>query len=491
MAKQPNLYALLGLLRSATQDDIRRAYLKSAKRLHPDANVAPGETEIFLDVQQAYQILSDPIRRSSYDATLPPDEKIPSVVEQSILFSRKQLPRLDEPQLVYVLLNLFPSEEQKKETASAPLNICLVLDCSTSMKGEKLDIVKATAVQLMRRLKAQDIFSVVSFGDRAEVVIPATRQANLQRSENRIHMLKNSGGTEIFRGLETGLAEVRRYASPKNINHIILLTDGRTYGDEQSCYELAQVAAQEGVGISGLGIGSGWNDVFLDQIANSTGGSSMFVSKPKDIERLLNEKFTHLTQAFAENITLDYEIQADVSLNYAFRLRPETTPLGSENPLILGPILHDSPLSVLFEFRIQPQLNKQEQVQILKGKINITSAAASTLLPPIPMDISLPVLDLPIPEPPPAALIQALSKLTLYRIQEKARTEVESGHYEKASAHLQNMATHLLARGERSLARTIMLEAEHIEKEKSFSESGDKRIKYGTRALLLPGEQPK
>jgi Ca-activated chloride channel family protein len=491
MAKRPNLYALLGLLRSATQDDIRRAYLKSAKRLHPDANIAPGETEIFLDVQQAYQILSDPARRSSYDATLSPEEKAPSIVEQNILFSRKELPRLKEPQLVYVLLNLAPTEEQRKETASAPLNVCLVLDCSTSMKGEKLDIVKATAVQLMRRLKAQDIFSVVSFSDRAEVVIPATRQANLQRSENRIHMLQTSGGTEIFRGLEVGLAEVRRYASQKSINHIILLTDGRTYGDEQSCYELAQTAKKENIGISGMGIGSGWNDVFLDQIATSTGGSAMFVSQPKDIERLLNEKFTHLTQAFAENVTLEYETLGEVSLNYAFRLRPETTPLASEHPLVLGPILHDESLSVLFEFRVQPQLNQQDEVEILRGRIEIASAAAATLLPPIPLNLSLPVRDMPTPAPPPTALIQALSKLTLYRIQEKARTEVASGHYDKASEHLQNMATHLLARGERSLARTIMLEAEHIEKEKSFSESGDKRIKYGTRALLLPGERPK
>ena len=75
-SKTPNLYALLGLLRSASSEEIRRAYLKSAKKLHPDRNQAPGETELFLGVQQAYQILADPQRKAAYVATLPAEEVV-------------------------------------------------------------------------------------------------------------------------------------------------------------------------------------------------------------------------------------------------------------------------------------------------------------------------------------------------------------------------------------------------------------------------------
>jgi Ca-activated chloride channel homolog len=489
MAKKSSLYALLGLLRSATQEEVRHAYLKAAKRLHPDTNTAPGETELFLDIQQAYQVLSDVSRRSAYDAKLEPDEALPSFINHRILFSRKEISHLKESQLVYVLLDLSPNEQQGEDTSSAPLNICMVLDCSTSMKGEKLDIVKGTATQLMRRLKAQDIFSIVSFSDRAEVVLPATRQTNIQRSENRVHTLQTSGGTEILRGLQAGFDEVRRYASPRSINHIILLTDGRTYGDEQACYKLAQRAAEEGIGISGFGIGNGWNDIFLDHLANITGGNSIFVSQPKDIEHLLNEKFSNLSQVYAENVALEYKPQKDVVMNYLFRLHPETGPLVSENPILLGPILHNEPLSVLIEFQIGPQSKGQDVVNILQGQFEISSALVQNPIPPIRIDLSLPILATPTPEPPPASIIQAISKLTLYRIQEKARAEVTAGEYDKASDHLQKLATHLLAQGQHDLAHTIMLEAEHIEKEKSFTESGEKQIKYGTRALLLPGER--
>ncbi len=488
MAKKPSLYALLGVIRSATQEEVRRAYLKAAKRLHPDTNNAPGETELFLDIQQAYQVLSESSRRSAYDATLEPEEELPAFINQRILFSRKEIPLLKEAQLLYILLEFSPNE--KKEAANtAPLNICLVLDCSTSMKGEKLDTAKATAIQLINRLKPQDIFSMVSFSDRAEVIIPATRQSNQQRSENKIQILQTSGGTEIFRGLKAGYEEVRRYATPRSINHIILLTDGRTYGDEQTCYTLAQSAAEEGIGISGFGIGSGWNDIFLDHLAHITGGNSIFVSQPKDIERLLNEKFTNLSRAYAENITLEFQPQEGVETSYVFRLHPEAEPLTNQNPISLGPVLHDEALSVLIEFRITASQETENSITILNGQIEVSSAIALTPPPPIHINLSLPVKSKTTAEPPPTAIIQAISKLTLYRIQEKARAEVAAGEYDKASSHLQKLATHLLAQGERSLAHTIMLEVEHVEREKSFSENGEKQIKYGTRALLLPGER--
>jgi len=484
-----NFYSKLGLLRSAAQDEIRHAYLRAAKRLHPDTNTRPGETELFLDIQQAYQVLSDPSRRAAYDATLPPDEEIASVVSQRLLVSRKELSPLKETQLVYVLIDLSPAEEFKNIANSSPLNICLVLDCSTSMKGEKLETVKGTASQIIHKLNPQDIFSVVTFNDRAEVIIPATRQGNALKMENRIQQMYTAGGTEILHGLRAGLDEVRRYRNPKNINHVILLTDGHTYGDEQACYELAKEAAGQGIGISSLGIGSGWNDIFLDQLASITGGHTMLVSQPKDIERLLKEKFSTLSNTFAENVTLEYELGDGIEISYAFRLQPETDPIMCENPLRLGSILQSWPLSVLIEFIIRPQALQDDYVTLIHGNLNISANAIETALMPIPIKITLNVKQNSNPTAPPPPIIQALSKLTLYRIQEKARNEVAAGNYGKATEHLQRLATNLLGQGERSLAKTIMLEIESIEKKNTYSESGEKSIKYGTRALLWPEEK--
>lgn len=70
-ANKPDHYAVLGVFRDASQEEIKRAYFDAAQRLHPDKNVAAGETELFLEIQQSYEILSNPKRRNLYDATLP------------------------------------------------------------------------------------------------------------------------------------------------------------------------------------------------------------------------------------------------------------------------------------------------------------------------------------------------------------------------------------------------------------------------------------
>jgi Ca-activated chloride channel family protein len=80
--------------------------------------------------------------------------------------------------------------------------------------------------------------------------------------------------------------------------------------------------------------------------------------------------------------------------------------------------------------------------------------------------------------------MQALSKLTLYRMQEKARLEAEAGNIEAATSRLQFLATNLLANGEKELARTAMREAVNIQSMRGLSEEGKKQIKYGTRSLM-------
>ena len=101
-------------------------------------------------------------------------------------------------------------------------------------------------------------------------------------------------------------------------------------------------------------------------------------------------------------------------------------------------------------------------------------------------DIQRPVQEEVEDQGPSAVIVEAMSKLTLYRMQERVRNEVDAGQFDKAGQHLRAMATHLLSKGDRELAHTILVEAENIQISHQSSKDGDKRIKYSTRALLLP-----
>ena len=483
-AKGSDFYAILGVTRDASQDEIKQAYIEAAQRLHPDKNKFAGETEIFLDVQKAYETLSNPKRRAKYDATLPPEEKEELPVRITTAYSRPNLVRQDEPQIVYTLLEVSPPQ-QTEEMPAPPLNVCLVLDRSTSMQGEKMDVLKAAANQVLRGLRMQDIISVVAFSDRAEAIIPATRPIEKNKLEAHVQMLQPSGATEIFQGLDAGFKEISRNADPTRVNHIILMTDGYTYGDEKQCLKLAQRAGDQGVGISAMGIGKEWNDIFLDEIASKTGGSSRYIAQARDIKNFLLEKFEALASTYAEDVVLEFDSPPGAELSYAFRTQPEVGLLPLESPIHIGPILRDISLMVLFEYRISPELTKKNKVNFLNGSMKISISTAPTRMPPIPLVFSCNVSEEASVEPPPPMIIQSLGKLTLYRLQDKARIEVEAGQFELAAGHLKNLATNLLGQGERELARTVLLEVENIHNMHTLSEDGQKTIKYETRSMFL------
>jgi DnaJ-class molecular chaperone len=56
MAKKQDYYAVLGIRRDASPEEVRQAYFMAARRLHPDKNIAPGETEMFKRLMKSFPI---------------------------------------------------------------------------------------------------------------------------------------------------------------------------------------------------------------------------------------------------------------------------------------------------------------------------------------------------------------------------------------------------------------------------------------------------
>ncbi len=67
MNSKRDYYEVLGVGRSASEDDIKKAYRRLARQYHPDVNKAPDAEARFKEVNEAYEVLSDSAKRTAYD----------------------------------------------------------------------------------------------------------------------------------------------------------------------------------------------------------------------------------------------------------------------------------------------------------------------------------------------------------------------------------------------------------------------------------------
>ena len=441
---------------------------------------------MFIDIQQAYERLSDPRKRSDYDSQLPPDFESDSPISVMTTYSQPVIARLSEPQLVYVLLELGINIDTNLMAPATPLNISMVVDCSTSMQGVRLDAVKVTAIDILRKLRPNDLFSLIKFNDFTELLIPPGSMADLKSSEMKVQILQAGGGTEIFKGLELAFSQVNINRSRQRINHILLITDGRTYGDEVYCEQLADQCAALGIGISALGIGSEWNDKFLDHITSKTGGICKYIYETGDIHNSILEEISRLGSSLTEQINFNFHMTQNVSLSSVFRLQPDAAPLETISPLNLGIMPHQGTISILFEFIVKEIPIDLTELSLAKGFINFEIPRHTGKTRYVNrLAFNRQVTSESIRTLPPTSILNSITLLSLYHMQERATEEMGKGDANSAARYMENMATNLLQKGQKDLAQSVLAEVAHIRNNQSFSEEGEKRIKYGTRSLLL------
>ncbi len=477
-------YTILGIEPTDGEEAIRLAYREAARRFHPDVNKTPGAGVLFRDINTAYEILSNRERRLQYDrgsSSLRTGK--PSLLLHHYT-SRTRLQRLPEPQLLYVMVKIQPLLEVNLR-ADAPLNLCVVIDRSKSMVGQRLQHVKRAAHRIIDDCGPEDIISIVAFSDQAEVVIPAQRKTDPRSMKSMVSTIRADGATAILEGLRLGLRQLERYRSPRYVNHLVLITDGRTYGDEAECLSLADDARENGIGISGMGIGEDWNDDFLDDLASKTGGSSAYIISVETASRFLHDRIRSLATAYAERAKLIAAPATNVTLESLVRVSPNSITLPTTpQPIPLGTIDGLAVTTLMFEFHVYTE--DSEPGEFFLGRVDLSGEVlgASQRTERVAKDLILELVEEPVEEAPPAELLDALSKLTMYRLQDKAREALQDGDVAEATRRLEFLATRLFEVGEESLGQAALQEAQLIAQSRSLSDEGGKRLKYGTRALM-------
>ena len=150
-----------------------------------------------------------------------------------------------------------------------PLNLSVVLDRSGSMSGPKLVYARRAAADLVRRLRPEDVVSVVAYDDQVTTVAqPHTGDAQSDLPAE-IEGIEVGGSTNLSGGWLRGreLVSCDRAASSKNgVNRVLLMTDGLAnvgITNPEQLVGLCKNALEAGVTTSTIGFGDDYDEELL------------------------------------------------------------------------------------------------------------------------------------------------------------------------------------------------------------------------------------
>lgn len=295
--------------------------------------------------------------------------------------AREPLPVTGAQQVAFLLVEARASEALAT-APRRPLNLALVLDRSGSMRGPRLQHMKAALTRLIGHLTPDDVFALVTYDDTVSLITPARPADDPASLEADVELIEHGGGTAMALGLSLGLAEARKYAGPDRLSRLILLSDGAT-DDADQCLALADEAGAAGIGIIPIGYGAEWDDDLLEQIGARSGGPPPeYVRVPSDIDACFLHQLSAARAVVAPGLALDIRFVAGVTPRRVTRvapfLRPADAAINERTvALRLGDLAHDAPQALLIELLIEPKRGGTFRIAQIETS---SSASDATLL---------------------------------------------------------------------------------------------------------------
>jgi Ca-activated chloride channel homolog len=196
-----------------------------------------------------------------------------------------------------------------------PVNISFVIDRSGSMHGPRIAQAREAAIMAINRLQPTDIASVVIFDDRVDVLVPAQHVTDPDRIADPVRLVGARGSTAIHAGVLMGAAEVAKNKDARRLNRVVLLSDGQANVGPARPAEFAalgQALLSQGISVSTIGLGLGYNEDLMLQLARASDGNHAFARDPSDLINIFNKEFSDVLGSCAQTVSVDIEFKAGV-----------------------------------------------------------------------------------------------------------------------------------------------------------------------------------
>jgi Ca-activated chloride channel family protein len=251
-------------------------------------------------------------------------------------------------------------------------HLIFVVDASASMdQPDRLLLVQRALSLLVNKLSAVDRVSLITCANEARLHLETIPARERDRIRQAINAIQPAGSTNLLAGLKLGYATARRTFAPKQINHVVLCSDGvANVGQTEAEAVLNEVAAdrKQGITITCVGVGYGsYNDAFLEALANRGDGSYVFLDSAQQAQRVFVEQLAATLQTVAR----DARIQVNFNPQRVRRYRL----IGYENRDIEDKRFRDDTIdagevgsgqcsTALYELELigQPSVDRQEDL---------------------------------------------------------------------------------------------------------------------------------
>jgi Ca-activated chloride channel homolog len=375
-----------------------------------------------------------------------------------------------------------------------PLNLCLVLDHSGSMRGHALDTVKQAAKDLLQRLQPGDRIAIIGFNHDANVIVPNQTVENPSWIETQLSQIAAEGGTNIDAGIKVGIEELAK-GKKDTISQLLLLTDGENeHGDNDRCLKLAALATSYNMTINSLGFGDRWNQDVLETIADAGGGALAHIETPAQASDTFTQWFDRVETIGLTNAYLNLQLANGTrlaELKPVAQVRPDTIELpvmseGETAIVRLGDVMVDTPRVILANLYL-PQLaagtHTIGQIQIAYD--NPATGEQRILSPWQPIITDVQSTYTTNPSPDVQTHILALAK---YRQTQIAEQKLAGGDRQGAVTMLQTAAKTALQMGDAQAATVLQGSATQLQAGEELSDAMRKRTRMVSKTVLQVSE---
>lgn len=235
---------------------------------------------------------------------------------------------LSNPDELVLQVGIATQPAQYRRCSDKQVNVALVIDISTSMRGQKIEVVKKSMHKFINALNEGDYLSVSVFSTDASVLLPTTRLGK-DRKEilSLIDQISVNGMTNLNAGMELGYTEALKRHTANTNSRVILLTDGETNQGEIDPEKIVQNSnryTKRGINISTIGVGQSLDFDLLRQLADEGKGTNYFLGdNTEDIDKVFTEELGSLLYHIGNNPKLTVNLPEGYEILQCYGYNPK------------------------------------------------------------------------------------------------------------------------------------------------------------------------